>query len=229
MKPEDLEALADRIDPDQLWRQNGTARGTLTQEQRDQLDAGVNLRRYAHQRLLVVEELKNGAEYIHGYKLERHFGGTNGRGCGTGAWHGAINTFSDQQREAGKPFPSMMYLAKTMSDEVPRMVLLFERERAGQLPANFKLCGHDLRPATALPDNHLRCHLGQQCRKCEFLQAIESSKRMTPEAKDEAKAWTCATHIMRAAPAGDYIEQFLYEKSDDAFRDRMLESFGVEQ
>ena len=39
--------LADRIDPEQLWRRAGLDRQRMTPEQQDRLDAGVNLRRYA--------------------------------------------------------------------------------------------------------------------------------------------------------------------------------------
>jgi hypothetical protein len=40
-------ALANRIDHEQLWRGAGMDRDKMTPEQRDRLDAGVNLRRYA--------------------------------------------------------------------------------------------------------------------------------------------------------------------------------------
>ena len=45
--PEYLEALADRIDHEQLWRKAAMYRDDFTQDQRDRLDAGVQLRRYA--------------------------------------------------------------------------------------------------------------------------------------------------------------------------------------
>jgi hypothetical protein len=227
MKPEELEALADRIDHDKLWSRPGMERDDWTPEQRDRCDAGVNLRRYAHDRGLIVEELKKGAEFIRGYKLTRHGMGTDARGCGDRAWHGAINRFSDQQRKAGKDWPRMMYAAKMIADEVPRMILLFEQERNG-LATHFKLCAHDPAPARPLPDNHLRCHLGQECRKCEFLGAIEASTELTHEAKDEAKAWTCATHVLLEASPDDHLEQILRDKSDDAFDTHLVRSFAQE-
>ncbi len=49
---------------------------------------------------------------------------------------------------------------------------------------------------------------------------------MTNEAKDEAKAWTCATHILTECENPQYIEGFLYDKSDIAFNDRMLRSLA---
>lgn len=200
----------------------------MTPEQRDRLNAAVNLRRYAHDRGTVLEALKEGREYMRGFKLERCHMDTDHRGCGTDGWHGAINRFSDVCRKAGKLWPKMMYTAKMVSDEVPRMILLFENERRG-LPDSYKMCGHDPAPATPLPDNHLRCALGKQCRECEYLGAIEQDEHMTNEAKDEAKAWTCATHILLEASEENHrFEQFLYDKSDDAFHDRLLRSFADE-
>jgi hypothetical protein len=42
-----LLALADRIDPEKLWRWAGMDHHKMTPEQRDRMEAGVNLRRYA--------------------------------------------------------------------------------------------------------------------------------------------------------------------------------------
>jgi hypothetical protein len=47
MTPEYLEALADRADPDQLWRLPGLEQLDLPAEQRMQLDTGIALRRHA--------------------------------------------------------------------------------------------------------------------------------------------------------------------------------------
>lgn len=220
-----IKALADRIDHEELWRRPMMERDTWTQEQRDRLDAGVHLRRYASQRLAVAEELKKGAEYIRGYKLTREGFGTDSRGCGSHGWHVAINAFSTASGFDGARF---MYLAKRAADEVPRMILLFESERQGRLPESFKMCGHDPRPADPLPDNHLRCRLGKECRKCPYLLAIDVAN-MTPEAKDEAKAWTCATHILLEAKPDDYIEGFVDDKSADAFDAHLVRSFAAEQ
>jgi hypothetical protein len=46
-KQQELIDLADRIDHEQLWRWSPLDRKTMTAEQRDRLDAGVALRRYA--------------------------------------------------------------------------------------------------------------------------------------------------------------------------------------
>lgn len=232
MKPEELEALADRIDHEQLWRWAGMDHDKMTPEQKDRMWAGVNLRRYASDRGTVLEALEVGKEFLRGYKLTRCGMGTDSRGCGTNGWHSAINTFANSDhysRPAGggsKDWPRMMYRAKMVSDEVPRMILLFEHERTG-LATHYKMCGLDPRPATPLPDNHLRCVLGEQCRKCPYLAAIEASPTMSDDAKNEAKAWTCATHILQEKRADNHIEQFLYDKSDDAFDARLAESFGA--
>jgi hypothetical protein len=221
----EIEALANRIDHEELWRLPGMEQRELPQEKRDRLDAGVYLRRYAHDRFCVAEEFKKGAEFIRGYKLTRASIGTDRRGCGTNAWHGVINRFQDGLRQAGKPWEGWLYTAMMVSDEVPRMILLFEQERRG-LATSWKMCGNDPSPPEQLPDNHLRCHLDQQCRKCPYLQAIEAAPNMTSEAKDEAKAWTCATHILlESEPATFFDGALLRDKSDDAFNARMGRSF----
>ena len=226
MEPKELEALADRIDYEQLWSRPGMEHGSFTPEQKDRLNAGINLRRYASDRGVVLEALKEGLEYIRGYKLTRPDNlSTDARGCGTQGWHSAINRFSDKEHAAGNPHPRMMYTARMIADEVPRMILLFEQERRG-LPTRYRMCALDPAPATPLPDNHLRCALGVECRRCDYLAAIESDPAMTNEAKDEAKAWTCATHTLLRSQDEVYLDQVLRDKSDDAFDDRLARSFA---
>lgn len=218
MNQDELEALADRIDHEELWRRPGMERDTMTPEQRDRMDAAVNLRRYAHDRGTVIAALKWGREYMRGFKLERVDDmSTDRRGCGTGQWHSALNG-----KEGKDQAPHWMYTAKMISDEVPRMILLFEQERRGWLGTNYKMCGHEAGPGTPLPDNHLRCELGVECRKCPFLARIDANEKMTPEAQDEAKAWTCATHVLLSREPDAYMEQILRDKGDDAFDRRML-------
>ncbi len=226
--PEELKALADRIDNEEQWRRSPFDDGKRTQEQEDCMWAGIHLRRYASDRGNMLEQLKEGAMYMRGMRLERANRGTDQRGCGDHEWHVAINAESDRLRAAGQEFPRMMYAAKSISDEVPRMVLLFERERTVGMPSAYKMCGHDPRPATPLPDNHLACALGQECRKCPYLAAIDRCDRMTPEAKDEAKAWTCATHFLLESKPDVYFEGILHDKSDAAFNARLAESFAQE-
>lgn len=225
--PEELEALANRIDHEELWRWAGMDHHKMTPEQKDRMWAGVHLRRYAHDRGNMLEQLKEGAQYMRGMRLERANRGTDQRGCGDGAWHSAINAEADRLRGEGSEYPRTMYHAKAISDEVPRMVLLFQREREHGMPDSYKMCAHDPRPAKKLVDNHLRCALGHECRKCPMLAAIDRSQQMTPEAKDEAKAWTCATHFLLESQPDVYFEGILRDKSDDAFDDRLAESFGA--
>lgn len=226
--PEELESLANRIDHEELWRRPGMEHDQMSQEQKDRLWAGIHLRRYAHDRGNMLEQLKEGAGYLRGMRLERSNRGTDQRGCGDNEWHRAINIESDRLRKETPPaeWPKMLYHALKISDEVPRMVLLFQYERERGMPDSYKMCGLDPRPATKLKDNHLRCALGQECRKCHHLAAIDRSEKMTPEAKDEAKAWTCATHFLLESEPDVYFEQILRDKSDDAFDARLASSFG---
>lgn len=225
MTPEEIQALANRIDHEQLWRVSPFDQDKLTPEQQDRLWAGVYLRRHASHRMEVVEALKEGHEYIRGYKFTRADDlSTDRRGCGTNEWHGALNG-----KGLGEQAPHWMYTAKMISDEVPRMILLFEYERTGRLGNSYKACGHDPRPATPLPDNHLRCALSKQCRKCPFLARIDANERMTPEAKDEAKAWTCATHVLLESKTDTYMESILRDKSDDAFESQLVSSLVGDQ
>lgn len=227
--PEELEALANRIDHEELWRWAGMDHDKMTPEQKDRMWAGVHLRRYASDRGNMLEQLKEGAEYMRGMRLERANRGTDQRGCGDHAWHVACNAESDRLRETGdSKWPKVLYSAMKISDEVPRMVLLFQREREHGMPTSYKMCAHDPRPATPLPDNHLSCGLGQECRKCPHLAAIDRSERMTPEAKDEAKAWTCATHFLLESKPDVFFESVLSDKSDAAFDARLAEIFGAE-
>lgn len=224
MKPKDLNALADRIDHEQLWRGNPFARDRLTQDQRDRLDAGVNLRRYASELGIADQKRAEGREYMRGYKFTRYEFGTYTRGCADRDWHRALNRYSEDRRLAGEAWLGWLYTAMTVSDEVPRMILLFENERTG-LPQRWKMCGHE-RDFTQLHDNHLRCALGQACRSCPHLQAIEQQPAMSNEAKDEAKAWTCATHILLESKVDAYFEQFLRDQRDDLMDSRMARAFG---
>lgn len=217
--PAEIEALANRIDKDQLWRHPPLDLDQLTPEQRDQREAGINLRRYAHDRGTVIQSLQEGREYIRGFKFERadEFS-TDRRGCGTHQWHVALNGKGIHDQAA-----HWMYTAKMISDEVPRMILLFERERKG-LATSYKMCGHDPSPPIPLLDNHLRCALDKQCRKCPFLARIEAQEGMTNEAKDEAKAWTCATHVLLESKPDVYLERILSHKGDDAFDTQLIRS-----
>lgn len=228
MTPEELEALANRIDFDEQWRRSPLDE-SMTWAEKDRRDAGVNLRRYAHDRGNMLEQLKEGAQYMRGMRLERANRGTDQRGCGDNEWHRAINAESDRLRREDKEWPRILYTAYTISDEVPRMVLLFQHEREHGMADSYKMCAHDPSPATKLVDNHLRCALGKECRKCLYLAAIDTSQIMTPEAKDEAKAWTCATHFLLESKPDVFLEQILRSKEDDAFDERLISAYGNEE
>lgn len=201
---EKIRALANRIDHEELWRRSGMEHDNMSPEEKDRLMAGVYLRRYASGREEVREALKEGAEYIRGYKFTRadEFS-TDRRGCGTRDWHLALNGLNGRGQAE-----TWMYTAKRISDEVPRMILQFEQERKG-LRTTYKMCAHDPRPPKPLPDNHYRCALGKQTRTCPFLDRIESNENMTDESKDEAKAWTCATHILLESKPERLLEECL--------------------
>ena len=55
MTPEYLEELAERADPEQLWRRRGMDHHLFTPEQKKSMDTAVALRRYASH----IEELRD--------------------------------------------------------------------------------------------------------------------------------------------------------------------------
>lgn len=125
-------------------------------------------------------------------------------------WHVAINRHHDGK--IGTPdWKHWMYEAKAMADEVPRMALMFGRERRGELRTMHKQCS--MTPAATVPNNHLACCLGVKCAECHELLALDKIERVTPEDIDTAKAWTCAAHIV--SEGGDFAnEGYLLDVSD---------------
>ena len=142
------------------------------------------------------------------------------------AWHSALNDYSapfaDARRDTfGPPGPAdadgkrFMYEAKRMAEEVPRLALLFGMERRHELPQVHHQCSRD-HHGTDVPDNHLTCCLGVECRACPHLAAIDAlperfmrwerdaegkatsmvTEPVPDEQRDAMKAWTCATHIV---------------------------------
>ena len=137
-------------------------------------------------------------------------------------WHVAINRHHDGK--VGSPdWKKFMYEAKTMADEVPRLVLLFKREREGRNPSVHQQCSRS-QPVPVV-DNHLSCCLGVKCRECPELLAIEKMEKSTPEEIDTAKAWTCAAHIVSEGgdPAG---ERYLMTVDDRMFWDRVYQNMA---
>ena len=134
-------------------------------------------------------------------------------------WHVAINGFTNGK--IGSPdWPGFMYEAKTMASEVPRMVLVLRQEREGKMEKLHKQCS--ISPTEPIQDNHLTCCLGVECRKCPHLLALEKAA-LTPEQQDEAKAWTCAAHIV--SKGGDVMKEgYLLTTGDRMFWDNVYES-----
>lgn len=140
------------------------------------------------------------------------------------AWHVAINRFHWPEGQAMKPeHRKWMYEAKTMSQEVPRLALLFKMARTGELPKVHRQCSHA--EAEPIPENHLTCCLGVECAECPELMALDAMAA-PPEAIDEAKAWTCATHI--AFKGGDWAaEGYLLTVDDRMYWDRVYSHLAM--
>ena len=142
-------------------------------------------------------------------------------------WHVVVNRHSDEWRKAGKEWSEMrfMYEAKTMADEVPRMVMLFRQEREGALPQTHQQCS--MQAPVPVKDNHLTCCKGVKTRECPHLLALEKIERCTPGDVDTAKAWTCAAHIV--STGGDVMnEGFLLRLDDRMFWDNVHANLAQE-
>lgn len=110
------------------------------------------------------------------------------------AWHVAVNQHHNFCGEGPRPkYKKWMYEAKTLANEVTRLARLFHMERLGKLPKLHKQCS--MSDVEQVVDNHLSCCLGTECRKCEALLALGKAD-ITPDDIDQAKAWTCAAHIL---------------------------------
>lgn len=142
-------------------------------------------------------------------------------------WHVAINRFHHGDGFDGphREHECWMYEAKAMADEVPRLAVLFKMEREGKLPKIHVQCQCCAPDHQHIEDNHLTCCLGTDCRACPFLLAIDKAK-LTDEQKDEAKAWTCAAHIVAGGgdPAG---EGYILTKDDRMYWDRVYENLAT--
>lgn len=140
-------------------------------------------------------------------------------------WHVAVNRHQDAQRAAGKDWADarFMYEAKSMADEVPRMAMLFKREREKALPQTHQQCS--MQAPVPVKDNHLSCCLGVKASDCPHLLALEKIERCEPADIDTAKAWTCAAHIV--SQGGDMMnEGFMLTVSDRMFWDNVHESLA---
>lgn len=140
-------------------------------------------------------------------------------------WHVAVNRHSDERRAAGNEWRKtrFMYDAKTMADEVPRMVMLFKAEREKALPQTHQQCS--MQAPVPVKDNHLTCCKGVNTRECPHLLALEKIERCAPDDVDTAKAWTCAAHIV--STGGDMMgDGFLLHVGDRMFWDNVYDSLS---
>lgn len=140
----------------------------------------------------------------------------------THEWHVAINRHNSGK--IGTPaWKRWMYNAKVMADEVPRMALMFGKERRGELTKTHKQCS--MTPTVPVENNYLKCCLGVKCSECPELLALDKIERVTPEEIDRAKSWTCAAHI--ASEGGDPMnEGYVLDVSDRMFWDRVYENLS---
>lgn len=138
-------------------------------------------------------------------------------------WHVAINGFTNGK--IGSPdWPHFMYEAKDVAGEVPRLARLFALERTGGLTKTHQQCSHSA--SEPVPGNHLSCCLGVKCGECPYLKALDSA-RLTPEQIDEAKAWTCATHII--SKGGDTAgEGYILTVDDRMFWNRIYANMAAD-
>jgi hypothetical protein len=137
-------------------------------------------------------------------------------------WHAALNNFN---APGTGEFRFWMYEAKHMAYEVMRLIGLFEAERTGHLPTLHKQCSQS--HAEILQDNHLTCCLGIECRKCEYLLALEKAE-LTPTEIDEIKTWTCCAHIVGEAAQRhvDTSEGYILTEGDKMFWDHVYTNLG---
>jgi hypothetical protein len=124
----------------------------------------------------------------------------------SGAWHGGINAYADQERKEGREWPSMrwLYNAKHAMHETYRGMYLFEADRKA--------------------DTGLKCALGKKCRTCPILKTIEESMEISKAQGpfpsgiedtdiDAAKVATCIAHILQTKT--DIIDGAFFSTKDD--------------
>ena len=158
-------------------------------------------------------------------------------------WHCAINALNVPHEakpegfDPAKDGKHFMYEAKHLAQEVPRMALLFAMERRKKLAKHHRQCSHD-HVGEDVPDNHLSCCLGVECRTCPFLATIDTVQTrrdysvkpsvdvpITDEERDVMKAWTCAAHI--AMRGGDTAnEGYMLTVDDRMYWDNLYESLA---
>ena len=145
-------------------------------------------------------------------------------------WHVQINQHHEGKLGTAE-WNRWMYMAKDMADEVPRMALLHGMERRGELTKTHVQCHNAACDNTPqqVPDNHLKCGLGVECRKCPHLLTLEQAK-LTPEQVDYAKAWTCAAHMLAEFKGEDHTggEGWLQSVDDRMYWDRLYQNMAAD-
>ena len=145
------------------------------------------------------------------------------RWCMSHEWHVAINKYVIPEMIGSKDYPKFMYEAKSAKDEVRRLPLLFKMEREAKLPTTHQQCSYQA--PVPIPKNELTCCLGVKCAECPHLKALETAA-LTPEQIDEAKAWTCVSHILMKG--GDHAgEGYIMTTSDRMYWDNVYESLAA--
>lgn len=131
------------------------------------------------------------------------------RGPDRQEWYTAINKHNSGALGTRK-FASWMYDGMKMRSEIPRMTRLLLID--GEQPSAGR--------------GRLSCCLGVPCSACEHLKALDAISGATAGEIAEAKAWTCASHIVR--DGGDIVnEGYFVTPSDRAFWDRVCESLSA--
>lgn len=129
------------------------------------------------------------------------------------SWHVAINGYH-YPKDGGPAIGERsrwMYDAKDAAQEVKRLPLLFQMEREGTLPKLHRQCSHAEPEPVA--KNELTCCLGVKCASCPQLLALNAMQAATPEDIDQAKAWTCVSHIL--SQGGDMAAEGFILTTDD--------------
>lgn len=135
-------------------------------------------------------------------------------------WHTAVNQFS--LSTIGE-WPGFMYHGKQLANELPRLTLLFQLERTGQLPKIHRQCSRS--EPVEVVDNHLTCCLGVACRDCPYLKALEV-QGIEPEVIDQMKAFTCAAHVLENINQVDASEGFILTTDDQMYWQNVYESLA---
>lgn len=138
-------------------------------------------------------------------------------------WHVALNHYNN----VGKDFRSWMYDAKHMADEIARIAIWFMCERTGQLPVIHRQCSQS--QPVPIPENHLSCCLGQKCKECPHLLALEKAE-VTLEQLDEMKAWTCTAHILfeKTQRSIDDSEGYIMHEGDKMYWENVYSNLDGE-